>query len=66
MLPDESMMNRIFGFTALLAAGVEIKSSTSSATAGDATISVVIAPAIAQAKRLTDLNMCPYLFVVVP
>jgi hypothetical protein len=56
----------MFGLAALLMPGVDSSSSTSSATAGVPEASVTSAPAIAQAKCLTDLFMCPYLYPVNP
>jgi len=63
MLPEESMMNKILGLAALLDAGVDNNSSTSSAQTGDATVKESNSPAPAQAVRVMDVNMCPYLFM---
>ena len=55
-------MNNILGLAALLAAGFDSNSSTSSAQTGDATVKASNSPAPAQAVRVLDVNMCPYLF----
>jgi hypothetical protein len=66
MLPELSSMNRMFGFAAVLAAGFESNNSTSSAIAGDPTIDASISPAPAQATRILNEFMCPFLSVVNP